>query len=264
MKLPEKSKADTWSAEQYTKFENERNRPVKDLLAHIPTVQIKKAIDIGCGPGNSTELLRHQYPDALISGIDSSPDMISAARKRIPGISFEVADISTWQTEAQYDIILANAALQWVPDHAHLFPGLITKLTEGGSLAVQMPDNFNEPTHRLMRTTATEGPWAKKIEYAAERVARQSPDWYYQILKPETVSLDIWRTTYYHPLAGGTNAIVEWFKATGLRPFLDPLDADEQAAYLDAYTAAIESAYPVYADGSVLLPFPRLFILATR
>jgi trans-aconitate 2-methyltransferase len=264
MELPGKTKADTWSAGQYTKFEKERNRPVKDLLAHIPTALVKKAIDIGCGPGNSTELLRRQYPDALISGIDSSQDMISAARKRLPGLSFEVADISNWQTEDQYDIILANAALQWVPDHAQLFPRLIAKLTEGGSLAVQMPDNFNEPTHRLMRTTAAEGPWAKKIESAAERVARQSPDWYYQILKPEAASLNIWRTTYYHPLAGGTNAIVEWFKATGLRPFLDPLDAGEQAAYLDAYTSAIEKAYPVYADGSVLLPFPRLFILATR
>ena len=251
-----------WSSVQYSKFESERNRPVRDLLTHIPTAAVHSAADIGCGPGNSTELLRDQYPDAVIMGIDSSPDMIAAARKRIPSIRFELDDISTWREEGPFDLILANAALQWVPDHDTLFPALIGKLAAGGSLAVQMPDNFDEPSHRLMRETAAGGPWAEKLAAAGRRVDRHSPQWYYQALRDKVSVLNIWRTTYYHQLTGGPAAIVEWVKGTGLRPFLDPLNEEEQTAFLAQYEKAISQAYPTYPDGSVLLPFPRLFIVA--
>ncbi|HEY9260548.1 trans-aconitate 2-methyltransferase [Chitinophaga sp.] len=255
---------DSWSAKQYSKFEKERNRPIIDLLAHIPATSVKTAVDIGCGPGNSTELLRAHFPAAIVSGMDSSEDMIMAARKRMPDVSFEVADISTWQGDGKYDVILANAALQWVPDHKTLFPSLINQLNRGGSLAVQMPDNFEEPAQKLMRATAAEGPWAAKLKDAAKRVAREGAGWYYDHLRSQVSTLDIWRTIYYHPLAGGAAAIVEWFKGTGLRPFLDPLGEEEKAAFLAAYTAKIAKAYPVYDNGSALLPFPRLFIIATR
>jgi trans-aconitate 2-methyltransferase len=264
MEMPDFNKADSWSASQYSRFERERNRPIADLLAHIPEMQVLKAVDIGCGPGNSTELLQAHYRDAIISGMDSSVDMVEAARRRMPGTRFEVADISKWQGEGRYDMILANASLQWVPDHAVIFPSLINKLTPGGSLAVQMPDNFDEAAHRLMRSTAAEGPWAGKLAGSSKRVARETADWYHLQLRNRVTVLDIWRTTYYHPLSGGAEAIVEWFKGTGLRPFLDPLDGDEKAAFLATYTARIAEAYPAYADGSVLLPFPRLFIIATR
>ncbi|HEY0176261.1 MAG TPA: trans-aconitate 2-methyltransferase [Pedobacter sp.] len=253
-----------WSALQYVKFEKERNRPVADLLAHLPSGQVNKAADIGCGPGNSTELLKAKYPDAEIKGMDSSPNMIGAARKRIPDVRFEVDDISTWQDKGPYDIILSNAVLQWVPDHEILFPALMNKLNPGGSLAVQMPDNLEEPAQILMRTVAAEGPWANKLSGSSKRVARQSAAWYYQVLKNSTTVLDIWKTTYYHQLAGGAAAIVEWFKGTGLRPYLDPLDENEQAAFLEKYLSEIKSAYPENEDGTVLLPFPRLFIIATR
>lgn len=262
--MPDLNKSDSWSARQYAKFENERNRPIIDLLAHIPGIRVNKAIDIGCGPGNSTELLQAHFPDAIVSGMDSSEDMVEAARRRMPDTRFEVADISKWQGEGQYDIILANAALQWVPDHNTLFPSLIGKLTPGGSLAVQMPDNFDEPAHRLMRSIAGDGPWAGKLAGASKRAARETADWYFQHLRNRVTALDIWRTTYYHPLSGGAEAIVEWFKGTGLRPFLDPLDQEEKAAFLVKYTGEIAKAYPAYADGGVLLPFPRLFIIATR
>jgi len=262
--MSDQKKTDSWSAQQYTKFEKERNRPVLDLLAHIPATAVKKAVDIGCGPGNSTELLRAHFPAAIVSGMDSSVDMITAARKRMPDIAFDVADISTWQGEGSYDVILANAALQWVPDHKTLFPSLINQLSAGGSLAVQMPDNFEEPAQQLMRSTAAAGPWAAKLVDASKRVAREGAAWYYHHLRSQVSSLDIWRTIYYHPLAGGAAAIVEWFKGTGLRPFLDALTPDEQAAFLAEYTAAIAKAYPVDDSGTVLLPFPRLFIIATR
>ncbi len=254
----------SWSPEQYTKFEAERNRPVIDLLAHIPTRQVKTAADIGCGPGNSTELLQQRYPQAVITGMDSSAEMIEAARKRLPGIRFEVADIAGWRGQGPYDLILANAVLQWVPGHETLLPALVEKLKPGGTLAIQMPDNFDEPSHRLMRETAARGSWAGKLAASSKKTDRESPAWYYGKLKNAASALDIWRTIYYHPLKGGATAIVEWFKGTALRPYLDALPESERKNFLLQYEAAIAQAYPVYPDGTVLLPFPRLFIVATR
>ncbi|HEY4366094.1 MAG TPA: trans-aconitate 2-methyltransferase [Steroidobacteraceae bacterium] len=253
-----------WSADQYSRFENERNRPIRDLLSQIPTARVDSATDIGCGPGNSTELLRSRFPEAAISGMDSSPDMIETARKRLPGVHFEIADIATWSQPGPFDVILANASLQWVPDHAALLPALVGKLAAGGTLAVQMPDNLDEPAHRLMREIAVDGPWAGKLGGASKmRAERHDAQWYYRTLRDVAATVDVWRTTYHHPLAGAA-AVVEWFKGTGLRPFLAPLDEAETAAYLARYQAALELAYPALPDGTVLLPFPRLFIVATR
>jgi trans-aconitate 2-methyltransferase len=253
-----------WSAEQYSKFENERNRPIVDLLAHVQTRNVQTAADIGCGPGNSTQLLRAKYPDTLITGMDSSPDMIATARKRLPGIHFDIADISSWEDKGPFDVILANASLQWVPDHAVLFPGLISRLSAGGSLAVQMPDNFGEPAQLLMRKIAAEGPWKAKLISSSKQVARENAGWYYEKLRGIVSKLDIWRTIYFHPLSGGPDAVVEWFRGTGLQPFLNPLEENERTEFIRQYRNEIAEAYTVYSDGTVVLPFPRLFILATR
>lgn len=255
----------SWSAAQYSRFEDERNRPIRDLLAQVPDADVERAADIGCGPGNSTQLLQARFPGAEITGMDGSPDMIEAARKRLPGVRFEVDDIATWRGRAGgYDVVLSNAALQWVPDHAALLPHLLETLSPGGRLAVQMPDNLDEPAHRLMREVAADGPWAGKLADAANaRAPRHSVDWYYRVLRERGASVNIWRTTYQHPMAG-VGAIIEWFKGTGLRPFIQPLAADEQAAYLARYEAALADAHPAMADGTVLLPFPRLFFVATR
>ncbi|HEY4252116.1 MAG TPA: trans-aconitate 2-methyltransferase [Roseomonas sp.] len=254
----------TWSATQYTKFERERNRPIHDLLAQVTQTAVAKAADIGCGPGNSTELLRARFPDAAITGMDSSENMITAARKRLPDIRFEAADIATWPGDGgPYDVILANAVLQWVPDHAALMPSLLARLAPGGSLAVQMPDNLDEPAHRMMRQVAADGSWAGKLD-GASRDSRLGADWYYRTLHGQGAAVDIWRTTYHHVLPGGAGAIVEWFKGSALRPYLDRLDAAEGADFLARYEAAIAPFYPVMPDGTVLLPFPRLFFVATR
>jgi trans-aconitate 2-methyltransferase len=254
----------TWSAAQYLKFEHERTRPVHDLVARIPNSEVVRAADIGCGPGNSTEVLRERYPEAGIVGLDSSPDMIEAARKRLPGVAFEVADIREWRPKEPLDVILANAILQWIPDHETLFPALMAKLSPGGALAVQMPDNLDEPSHRLMGEVAGNGPWAAKLQEATgARTERHLADWYFRLTQHHAARVDIWRTTYFHPLAGA-RAIVEWLKGTGLRPFLDPLEEGERDAFLARYEEAIAEAYPAEADGTVLLPFPRLFIVAAR
>ena len=148
----------SWSAKQYVAFEDERTRPARDLLAAIPAGTVRSAIDIGCGPGNSTELLVERFADATVRGLDSSTDMIEAARKRLPQVQFDIADIDTWNDTGPFDVIFANAVLQWVPDHATLLPSLVSKLTPGGSLAIQMPDNLNQPSHRLMREVAAARP----------------------------------------------------------------------------------------------------------
>ncbi|WP_404992258.1 trans-aconitate 2-methyltransferase [Cupriavidus pauculus] len=255
----------TWSASQYVQFEDERTRPVRDLVAAIPTVAARRVVDIGCGPGNSTEVLAARYADAEVTGLDSDADMIAAARKRLPALKFDVADVAQWQDAGTWDVILANAVFQWVPDHARLFPSLIDKLAPGGSLAVQMPDNLNEPPHLLMRETASNGPWSAKLAAAAQaRTPLASERWYYELLQPLCSRVDIWRTIYQHPLKGGTAAVVEWFKGSGLRPFLAPLDDAEKAEYLKQYEAALAKVFPPLSDGTVLLPFPRVFIVATR
>lgn len=248
---------------QYVQFESERTRPVRDLLAAVPPTPIRTAIDLGCGPGNSTEALAARAPDAEIRGLDTSADMVEAARKRLPHIRFDVADITTWEDAGSYDLILSNATLQWVPAHDTLFPKIIGKLAPGGHLAVQMPDNLDEPAHRLMREIAAAGPWASKLKGAA-RTDRFDPRHYYALLSPLCSRVDVWRTTYYHPLRGGADAVVEWFKGSGLRPFLAALNDDERAAFLAQYRDAVAIGYPALDDGTVLLPFPRLFIVATR
>jgi trans-aconitate 2-methyltransferase len=261
----------SWSAQQYLAFEDERTRPARDLLAGVPELDARNVVDIGCGPGNSTELLAARFPRAAVSAIDSSADMIAAARTRLPKVRFEVADIQAWidgnsgaNAAASFDLILANAVLHWVPHHAALFPSLVAMLAPRGCLAVQMPDNLEEPAQSLMRKIAGDGPWSHKLASAGEaRAPARAANWYYELLRAACARVDVWRTIYYHRL-GDPNAIVEWFKGSGLRPFLEPLDAEERAEYLRRYADGIKAAYPPLADGAILLPFPRLFVIAIR
>jgi trans-aconitate 2-methyltransferase len=255
----------SWSAKQYTAFEEERTRPVRDLLSALPDIEARAVIDLGCGPGNSTELLAARFPGAAVSGLDSSSDMIAAARRRLPQVRFAVAGIEDWNDAGPFDVILANAVLQWLPDHGRLLPALVGRLVPRGALAIQMPDNLEDPAHRLMREIAADGPWARMLtEASSQRTAIFGADRYYELLRPSCSRVDVWRTTYYHALPGGAAAIVEWFKGSGLRPFLEPLELKLRAAYLERYTDAVARAYPALPDGSVLLPFPRLFMTAIR
>jgi trans-aconitate 2-methyltransferase len=255
----------SWSAEAYVAFEQERTRPVRDLVSALPDRNARSAIDLGCGPGNSTEVLAARFPNAVVRGIDSSSDMIAAARRRLPSIEFHVSTIEDWVPPGPLDVILANAVLQWLPDHAALLPRLCGMLAAGGALAIQMPDNLDSPSHRVMREIAEGGPWAGKLAAASkERTPIATVEWYYEVLRARCGIVDIWRTTYHHVLAGGPGAITEWFKGSALRPFLDPLDDAERAEYLERYTAALARVHLKHSNGSVLLPFPRLFMVAIR
>jgi trans-aconitate 2-methyltransferase len=252
-----------WNAEQYLKFEGERTRPARDLLAQIPT-DARKVVDVGCGPGNSTALLAARWPNADVSGIDTSADMLRQARERLPGHTFTETNISHWAPPAGTDVMFANAVFQWLPDHLKQMKRLVAALPPGGTLAVQMPDNIDEPSHIMMRETAHDGPWRAALAEASRvRDALPKPGVYYDALRPLCARLDIWHTIYNHALEDAS-AIVEWVKGTGLRPFLDPLDPPQRKAFLAAYTARIAGSYLPQADGRVLLRFPRLFIVAVR
>ena len=252
-----------WSPAQYLKFEDERTRPAAELLARVPLAHPHRVLDVGCGPGNSTELLSRRFPHAGVSGVDASPEMIEVARKRLPGARFEVADVATYHPAHPFDLVFGNAVFQWVPGHLAVVARLFAAAPEGGVIALQVPDNLDQPTHMLMAAVARSGPWRKKFEAPIARDAIPAPAAYYDQLRPMAASIDIWQTTYYHVLADAA-AIVEWVRGTGLRPWLDRLDESERDAYLAEYTARIAQTYPPLVDGRVLLRFPRLFVVAVR
>ncbi len=253
-----------WSAQAYLRFEDERTRPARDLLSAVPSNDVAQAVDLGCGPGNSTELVAERFPRAALTGVDTSPDMLDKARARLPEASFELVDIADWEAERPLDLIFANASLQWVPDHEVLLPRLVRMLAPGGSLAVQLPDNLHEPSHLSMRDAAQGQPWSHKLAGAEdERTAIGTPSFFYDLLKPFCRRVDVWRTTYHHPL-DGARGVVDWFASTGLRPYLNRLDEDEGRSFIAEYRRLVGERYPLQSDGTLLLPFPRLFIVATR
>ncbi len=253
-----------WSPQQYLNFADERSRPARDLLAQIPSGSPRLIYDLGCGPGNSTALLAERYPDAEIIGLDNSETMLSEARRALPQREFILADLAQWRPERSADALYSNAALHWVPDHLDVMSALMETLPKGGVLAVQMPDNLDEASHRMICETAEEGPWAAKLKNVGNsREKILAPEDYRERLMPWCARVDVWHTIYYHPLDGAAG-IAAWMQSTGLRPFLAPLEEVERADFVSAYTARIAQAYPAGKDGKVLLRFPRLFITAVR
>ena len=252
-----------WDTSLYLKFEAERTQPARDLVARVDFAP-RRIVDLGCGPGTSTRLLAERFPRAEILGVDNSEPMLAEARRRLPDVRFELSDIANWRPRQRPDLIFANAALQWLPDHEALFPRLMSHLAEDGALAVQMPDNRQEPSHALMRLVAADGPWADRlVPIAKTRAIIATHVDYYAWLKPLSAALDIWQTTYVHPMAG-VGAVVDWFRGSALRPFLNPLDVCEREQFIERYMRELAVAYGVEPDGSLLFLYPRLFILARK
>lgn len=251
-----------WNPQQYLKFADERTRPAADLLARVPLQAPATAVDLGCGPGNSTELLARRWPGARLTGVDSSASMLARAGRDHPDWTWELADIAQWAPKAPVDLIFANAALHWVPDHAALFPRLFGHVAKGGALAVQMPRNFDAPSHALMREVAADARWRDRLSAAARHPVAE-PARYYDLLAPLARRIDLWECEYMHVL-DGVPAILEWVRGTGLRPYLEPLDTAEQALFTERYLAALSKAYRPAADAKVLFPFRRLFLIAER
>ena len=252
----------SWDAGQYLRFADERTRPALDLLARIEIAAPRRVVDLGCGPGNSTALLRGRWPDAAFEGLDASQDMVAAARRYHPGIEFVAGDIAGWMPVELYDVVFSNAALQWVGNHAELVPRLIAAVKPGGVLAVQMPRNHDFATHALMRRVAEEGPWRERLIGARDPSPVRPPEFYYDSLVPLSRYMILWETNYIQ-IMDGVRAIIAWLHGTGLGPFLGRLDADEQQQFLERYERLLAEAFPPRADGKILLPYPRLFFIAT-
>jgi len=254
----------SWDASQYGRFERERAQPFFDLVARLPDGAVRRAADLGCGPGALTRTLALRWPDALVWGVDSSADMLRAARSEpaLPNLRFVEGDLATWEPEAPLDRIVSNAALQWLPDHARVLASLVGRLAPGGALAVQMPNTDDAPTHRALAELCDEPPWREKLGRAALRPRIESPAWYADHLASLGLDVELWETTYYHRLARPSD-VVEWIKGSALRPVISGLAARDAEAFLAAYTARIERLYPAGPHG-VLLPYPRLFFVAAR
>lgn len=252
-----------WSATQYSKFIEDRTRAARDLLSAVPLEAPGHVVDLGCGPGNSTALLCTRYPDAKVMGLDSDPDMIATAQKNLPNCRFTQANIEDWRPDVPPDLLFANASLQWVGDHHALFPHLMGLIAPQGALAVQMPDNLAEPSHLAMAQIAADPRWADRLaKAAARRKPLIAPQDLYALLRPMAAKVDVWRTIYHFELQG-IEGIVEWFKGSALRPLLGPLNAAEQADFLDQYRALLAQSYPL-VQGRVLLAFPRYFFVAIK
>ncbi|MBI5367656.1 MAG: trans-aconitate 2-methyltransferase [Planctomycetes bacterium] len=252
-----------WDPGQYLKFEEERTQPARDLLARVPTVRPARVADLGCGPGNSTALLAARWPAAEVEGVDLDERMLAEARARDPRTRWVRADVRNWRPAQPVDVLFSNATLQWLPDHAALWPALLAQVAPEGVLAVQMPRNYADPTHRLMAEIAAAGPWAARLAERARTVPVHPPAFYYDLLAPRVRRVELWETQYLHVLPGPDD-VVEWVKGTGLRPYLAPLDEPERATFLARYRAAIAAAYPPQPDGRVLFPFRRLFVIAHK
>lgn len=252
----------SWNPNQYLQFADERTRPCRDLINRI-ALHPRRIIDLGCGPGNSTETLVERWPEADVTGLDSSPDMIAAAQKSHPRQHWVRGDIATWETDVPFDLVFSNAALQWVSNHQAVFPRLFRQVAPGGALAVQVPGNFDAPAHRLMRELAYSKVWRNHFPNKVREWHVHEPAFYYDTIAPLARRLDLWTTEYLHILESPW-AIVEWYKGTGSRPFLDLLSLDDQDRFLAEYEALLTASYPRRADGRVLFPFQRLFLVAYR
>jgi trans-aconitate 2-methyltransferase len=253
----------TWSPERYLAFADQRTRPAVDLLARVPLQRPERAVDLGCGPGNSTRLLAERWPAADVIGIDSSGDMLASAGQSGIRATWVEADLAAWAPQHAPDLIFSNAALHWVGGHETLLPRLLECVRPGGVLAVQMPRNFEAPSHTLLRATAASGPWADRLAEVLDWRPVATPEWYYDLLAPQAAALDIWETVYLHVLEGD-DPVLRWTRSTALRRIVQALDEADCAAFEAAYAARLRAAYPRRADGRTLFAFRRLFIVAQR
>jgi trans-aconitate 2-methyltransferase len=250
----------TWDPERYLTYADERGRPFVELLARIGAAEPTRVLDLGCGPGNLTTLLRARWPDAEISGIDSSPEMIARARAADPSIDFAVDDLRAWARNGRpVDVLVSNATLQWVPRHLDLLPALVDRVRPGGWLAFQVPGNFTEPSHTIRTELAAEAPYADDTRDVAVP-SSHDPAVYLDALTALDCRVDAWETTYLHVLTG-PDPVFTWVSGTGARPTIQALPDDLRPGFEEEFRRRLRAAYPE-RDGRVVLPFRRVLVVA--
>ena len=254
----------TWEPDRYLAFADQRLRPALDLLARVPLDGATHVTDLGCGTGSVTPHLRQRFAQAELIALDRSPEMLEAARSAHRGMArWLQGDAALWQPAQLQDLIYSNAALHWLDGHDTLFPRLMGFVRPGGVLAVQMPNQFFEPSHALMREVAQGGPWADVLRPLLRVAPVAEAEQYYDWLAPLCQSIDIWHTTYMQALSGD-DRVLEWISSTALKPLLEALRTDHLAAFRATLADKLREAYPRRADGTTLFPFKRLFIVAVR
>lgn len=257
----------SWDPGQYAKFAGPRLRPAADLVARLPDRIYRRGIDLGCGGGQVTGLLRARFPGLPLAGIDNSPDMLTVAARALPDCDFRLGDIGDPRLAEGCDLIVSNAAFQWLANHRAVLGDLTAGLPSGGVLAVQMPRNHGAPSHRLLAELAASPRWAAKLAgVAGIRPVDEAADYVRLLRRAGAAEVDAWTTDYVHvlPPAPESHPVLEWVKGTALRPYLDVLDEAEGGAFLAAYREALAAAYPAEEGGSVLFPFRRVFFVASR
>lgn len=251
-----------WEPDRYLQFSDERLQPAADLLTRIPLARPVHVVDLGCGAGNVTRLLAQRWPEADITGLDSSPEMLKRARSVLPSARFELAGVEHWEPDEALDLLFSNAALHWLDNHEVLFPRLLDSLSPGGVLAVQMPGNFDAPSHRLIRELAGTTAWADRIGPRRMGAALPMAD-YQRILAPRCTRLHLWETTYWQTMSGPA-PVLDWLQGTTLIPYLAPLNDAARADFLTELGSRLAEAYPADSSGTTLFPFRRIFLLAQR
>ena len=248
-----------WNPEEYLAFADERGRPFVELVQRVPG-NPATIVDLGCGPGQLTHILRERWPAARIVGVDSSEEMIDRAHRDNddPGVSYELAEASAWLPEGRADLVISNAMFQWVPDQLDVIRRLAT-VTD--TLAIQVPNNFDAPSHALMREIAGQAPYAEHLVDVKFRLGT-SAQTYLDLFAGLGWTVDAWETTYQHILPG-EDAVFDWVSGTGARPVLQALPDDLRGRFATEYKAALRKAYPVRAWGTVL-PFARVFVVAQK
>jgi len=253
----------SWDPVQYLKFSQPRLRPALELLARVPLEAPRVVYDLGCGTGSMTGIMAERWPQAQITGIDDSPDMLQRAGQAAGNLHWLRQDIAAWQPTAAADLIYSNAALHWLPDHERLLHRLIGHMAPGGVLAVQMPRNFSAPSHRAVGETVRAGPWRAQLEPLLRETPVAEPPWYLNLLSAVCSEVDLWETQYFQVLRG-EHPVLEWIKGTWLQPLLMALPGGQRGAFEQDYARRVASAYPRRADGTTVLPFLRLFFVARR
>lgn len=253
-----------WNSTQYLKFAKERTQPAIDLAKRIDIKNAKNIIDIGCGPGNSTNVLASQFPDSHILGVDSSPNMIETAKKNYPDLDFKLCDVSRDLSsyKGQFDIVFSNACIQWIPAHNKLIPNLMGLLKDNGVLAVQTPMNYNEPIHLIIEQVVKSPEWSAKFPNPRIFYNLSESD-YFDLLSQCSSDFAMWKTTYFHKMVSH-QSIMEWYKSTGLKPYLSVLDKNDSKVFEKEILDRISKAYPKQKNGEIIFRFPRFFFITIK
>lgn len=255
---------DRWNPESYLKYERERTLPSRDLVKHIELDRPRRVIDIGCGPGNSTQILRDRWPGAEITGLDSSEEMIRKAKASFPTTEWILADAERWHPDSAYDVVFSNAALQWMSDQAAVVANLFGCLEEHGVLAVQVPLNVDSPLAKAVAKVAQSAPWRDRMADWDSRITYSDEAFYYDILSRLTRRVEMWITIYLHAMDGHQD-LIDWYSSTGMRPYLARIESEEEKnRFRGQVLDECREEYPIRPDGRVIFPFKRLFFVATK